>query len=272
MNTSLKNFISHLSGTLKDVKKVVISTYNDVESHKGGGQFEMEGRKVDILCGKESHSQAKLLLKDAGPETLAIFYAGMKKLSETVFLGLDLADQGVKVVLISCGCEYNDTSLRATKSHKNIIKVFPGRGCNNGYDDLSLIVEALANPLPVESQGQLHEWFVNMGGPMAFISEAIEKLNDEVEKLINLRPFFVKGNRIGFKDGGKDTLHAGDRIKKMFSDYDMTEAMSWNEPDSMNYMVCNVMRHGLLSYGLYSDKGIMVGSKGNHLYFSVYAK
>ena len=102
---------------------------------------------------------------------------------------------------------------------------------------------------------------IELANPMSSYQELFDKLNTKVEQMIGERPFSVNGTVLGFKDGGKDKLPGAEKFIKMFSSYDMTEAMSWNEPDSMNYMVCNIMRHGLRTYNLYNKEGIMVGSK-----------
>lgn len=162
----LDRFLADLPEFVSGITNVVIATYNNLDSHPDGGEFYADERKVSILCGGASYANVEIFIggsipnegaqatKAKGvqkvsaslthvvPGSLVILYAGISCLNEVVGLGYRIAKRGVKVALVSCGCDRRVFS--GLESNENILFVVPTIGpCNGGRGDFSRIVARL---------------------------------------------------------------------------------------------------------------------------------
>ncbi len=163
MRFTLDQFIAALPKLVSDISGVVVATYNNLDSHQGGGEFIANGRKVSILCGGAAYANVGGMPDDEAQTTktagakqvsddlaktssnsLVILYAGKSRFDEIVLLSHRLAERGSKVALVSCGCDKN--VFDGFEFNENISLVVPTNAdCNGGRGDLSRIVAQLLN-------------------------------------------------------------------------------------------------------------------------------
>lgn len=163
---NLGTFLRDLPKLASGASNVVVATYNNLDSHPNGGTFNVGGKTLTILCGGASYAHIEDALgcrpnpeapptKTAGAkkvseglasidaDSLVVLYAGKSRFSEMVRLAYNLAERGIKVALVGCGCD--DYMLRTLiKDYESITWVSPTHGgCNGGRGDLSDIVAVL---------------------------------------------------------------------------------------------------------------------------------
>lgn len=167
VTVTLDRFLAGLPELVSGIDNVVIATYNNLDSHKNGGEFSANGRKVSILCGGADYANVETLVGDIPNEgaqatktagarkvsdgltqvpsdSLVVLYAGKSRFNEMVQLSRRLAKRGTKVVLVSCGCDSD--VFDGIESSENILLVVPTHGhCNGGRGDLSRVVAQLLN-------------------------------------------------------------------------------------------------------------------------------
>ncbi len=155
---TLDGFLRDLPKLTSGTNNVVIATYNNLYGYENGGVFTANGKTVTILCGGAAYAnffrnadassiktaEAKKVSDGLGgieSGSLVILYAGESRFCDMVLLAYALAKRGVKVALISCGCDCNVFSGLVT--NEKITAVMPYGGCNGGRRDLARIAVAL---------------------------------------------------------------------------------------------------------------------------------
>ena len=167
MILDLDQFLAGLSKLASGIDNVVVATYNNLDSYKESCEFNAGGRKISILCGGADYANVETsvgcipnegaqVTKTTGATkvnsgfaqvasgSLVVLYAGNSRFDEMVRLAQRLADRGVKVALVSCGC--NKYVFDRFETNDNISLVVPIHSCcNGGRKDLSRIVAQLLN-------------------------------------------------------------------------------------------------------------------------------
>ncbi len=167
MTVTMDQFLAGLSELASGINNVVVATYNNLNSHPEGGELSTGVRRISIVCGGAAYANLRTPLgyipnegaqatKATGVDkvsdglaqiasrSLVVLYAGKSRFNEIVRLARRLADSGVKVALVSCGCDEN--VFGGLEANENISLVVPTHdNCNGGRDDLSRIVKKLLN-------------------------------------------------------------------------------------------------------------------------------
>ena len=169
MTRTLDRFLADLPKFVSGFNSVVVATYNNLRSYEKGGEINtVGGRKISIFCGGAAYANVEILfgyykpntgaqatkavgakivsdnLAQVGTDSLVILYAGKSRFSEMIQLAYHLAERGIKIVLIGCGCEMD--VFDHLNFNENISLVIPTHGeCNGGRDDLSAVVKKLLN-------------------------------------------------------------------------------------------------------------------------------
>jgi hypothetical protein len=163
---TLKEFIKNLNDFAGDAKNIVIATYNGIDGYREGvATLDAHGKQLKVICGGGDFAGLDTDLgviqnpkaqstKDVGakivagelsetPEgTCAILYAGIPRFDEMAELAEALTQRGVKVALLTCGCDTDDVFYGVKSEFRNsIVGIIPRHiVCNGGREDLAEIV------------------------------------------------------------------------------------------------------------------------------------